>query len=101
MKLEGYAESGDLAKVQQLVTKYASGATDSYGDSCHLKEGYYDAAPLHFAARGGQLEVVRWMAENGGWVTHRSFLQKRTPLMEARRQAARAFNRDDAVYGDA
>ena len=97
MKLEHYAQSGDLAKVQRLVAKYPSGSEES----CSLKEGYYDKAPLHFAARGGQLEVVRWMYENGGWVTHRSFLGGLTPLMEARRQAARAANRGDAVYGDA
>ena len=64
---------GDLAKVKELLAK---------DPALVNAKGRNEKAPLHWAAQGGHLEVVKYLIAKGGAVNEPN-IQKETPLVYA------------------
>ena len=67
------ALKGDLAKVKELLAK---------DPALVNTKGRNEKAPLHWAAQGGHLEVVKYLIAKGGIVNELN-IQKETPLVYA------------------
>ncbi len=67
------ALKGDLAKVRELLAK---------DPALVNAKGHNEKAPLHWAAQGGHLDVVRFLIAKGGAVNELN-IQKETPLVYA------------------